>query len=142
MFHAYRLRLMIIIAAFLYLALFTNISSGGGIVVNHEIESPSIAENKVGYSSNRIIDVYLPEDYEEGSYRYPVIYWLPGWGTGGSGNYPQKLDEAIQNRDMPPAIVVFVSASEGTFFLNSDAFGYWEGFLIKAQSKDRAKCRT
>jgi pimeloyl-ACP methyl ester carboxylesterase len=130
MFRAYRLRLVIVIAVFPYLAVFTSISHGGGIVVNHRIESPSIAKNKVGHSSNRIIDVYLPENYEKGNYRYPVIYWLPGWGMGGTALYPQKLDEAIQNMDMPPAIVVFVNASEGTFFLNSDAFGYWEDFLI------------
>jgi endo-1,4-beta-xylanase len=72
-------------------------------VEHHSFMSPSM-DVEVGYN------VYLPDGYEEGDARYPVIYFLHGAGgnensdAGGFSERVQRLEEA---GDIPPAICVF-----------------------------------
>ncbi len=103
----------------------------GGGILDIKFESPSIAKNKVGISSNRLINVYIPTGYEKSDLRYPTIYWIGGYTNKTLYNYPKMLDDAIQNGKIAPLIVVFINTPEGTWFLNSEIFGYWEDFLVK-----------
>jgi hypothetical protein len=102
----------------------------------HTHDSPAIAGNEAGISSERRIQVYLPPDYAGGTERYPTVYYLPGWGGGASlGNSSvDALDAAIESGELPPVIVVGVSGSvrpaAGMIFLSSTQFGDWEGYLI------------
>ena len=103
----------------------------GSEIVSHDLESPSIAKNMMGISSLRHIEVYLPDGYEEGNQRYPVLYWIPGYkGNAGASFYRNALDDAIQSGKIPPTIAVFIDVHEGTYFLNSPVFGNWEDFII------------
>jgi len=102
-----------------------------GGVLDLKFESPSIAKNKVGISSSRLINIYIPTGYEKSGMRYPTIYWIGGYTGGSLYNYPKILDDAIQNGKIAPVIIVFINTPEGTWFVNSDITGYWEDFLVK-----------
>jgi S-formylglutathione hydrolase len=102
-----------------------------GGVLDLKFDSPSIAKNKVGISSSRLINIYIPDGYEKSGMRYPTIYWIGGYRDVSLYNYPKMLDDSIKNGKIAPVIVVFINTPEGTYFLNSDIFGYWEDFLVK-----------
>ena len=102
-----------------------------GGVQDLKFDSPSIAKNKVGISSNRLINIYTPTGYENSNLRYPTIYWIGGYSDNRIYNYPKLLDDAIQSGKIAPVIVVFINTPEGTWFVNSDITGYWEDFLVK-----------
>jgi len=56
--------------------------------------------------------VYLPPGYEEGTARYPVIYWLHGHGgnqRAGALMFVPHLDAAIKADVLPPVIAVCVN---------------------------------
>ena len=101
-------------------------------IVIHVLESPAIAKNMLGISSKRYIQVYLPDGYEEGNQRYPVLYFIPGWaGVAQEGSFfKYYLDDAIRSAKIPPTIVVSIDVREGIMFLNSPVWGYWEDFMI------------
>jgi S-formylglutathione hydrolase len=103
----------------------------GGGVLDLKFDSPSIAKNKVGISSTRLINIYIPDGYEKSGMRYPTIYWVGGYSDGSLHNYPKMLDDDIKNGKIAPVIVVFINTPEGTWFVNSDITGYWEDFLVK-----------
>jgi len=107
-------------------------------VVEHEVDSAAIAKNMAGISGSRHIAVYLPDDYEIGNSRYPVIYIIHGWTCGiyDCNGEPSDivcqsaLDEAIKAGQIPPVITVAIDVHEGVLFLNSPVFGNWEDFLV------------
>ncbi|MEK7395454.1 MAG: alpha/beta hydrolase-fold protein, partial [Candidatus Poribacteria bacterium] len=100
-------------------------------IVSHDIVSTAIAGNKAGISSTRNIEVYLPDGYDNGKHRYPVIYWVPGWGSGAGGAmYQNVLDNAIQSGKITPTIAVFVDVHEGILGINSPLVGKWEDFMV------------
>jgi hypothetical protein len=127
----------------------------GSTIVTHVINSPAIAKNMVGISSLRHVLVYLPDSYEMDNYRYPVIYWIPGftgsvtneyqltsinpfangqpskWTGSATNEYQQAIDYAIHSHRIPATIVVFIDVHEGTMFLNSSVFGNWENFMVE-----------
>jgi hypothetical protein len=105
--------------------------SYGSKMVTHDINSPSMAKNMVGWSSLRQVMVYLPDGYESNNYNYPVIYWIPGWNGSATDQYQKALDDAIRTRKIPATIAVFIDAREGILFLNSPVFGNGEDFLVK-----------
>ena len=45
-----------------------------------KIDAPSLANNLVGEPTERTINVYLPPSYASSEKRYPVVYYLPGYG--------------------------------------------------------------
>jgi len=102
-------------------------------VVSHEIESTAIAKNMVGISNIRHVEVYLPDGYEDEKYRYPVIYYIPGWTqpqSVGGDFFRNVLDDSIKNGKITPTIAVFLDVHEGMLFLNSAVFGNWEDFMV------------
>jgi len=119
------------ILALMFVMVCMSISFACGVVLDLKFESPSIAKNKVGISSSRLINVYIPTGYEKSDMLYLTVYWIGGYTDGSIYNYPKMLDDAIQNGKIAPVIVVFINTPEGTWFLNSDIEGYWEDFLVK-----------
>lgn len=101
------------------------------------IPAPSLANNKIGYPSESGIIVYLPPSYDHGDGRYPVVYFLPGYGDGieyAAGNlYPgfnlkEDMDGLIKEKGLPEMIVVFVNGNHnkgGSFYTNSPVSGNW-----------------
>jgi endo-1,4-beta-xylanase len=53
--------------------------------------------------------IYLPQGYDQGNQRYPVIYWLHPWGGDqqvGAKVFLPYVQAAINEKVMPPVIVV------------------------------------
>lgn len=125
-----------ILAIFIFCVIVGNIYASK--VVEHDINSPAIAKNMAGISGLRHIAVYLPDGYDNGNQRYPVLYIIHGWTCGiyDCNGKPadivckDALDEAINADKFPPVITVAIDVHEGVLFLNSPVFGNWEDFLV------------
>jgi len=69
--------------------------------VVHKSYFSASMKTQVGYS------IYLPPEYEKGTGRYPVIYWLHGrGGTEASNGYPLRY--------LPPTPIIIVYANGGS----------------------------
>jgi len=110
----------------------------GGTFTCHSIQSEAIAKNTMGIPSTRHVWAYLPDGYEEGSQRYPTIYWLCTLMVKEFDSVPlfkiynRALGEAIRSKKIPPVIVVYIdprTGKGGSIYFNSPVFGYWEDFL-------------
>ncbi|MCX5677048.1 MAG: alpha/beta hydrolase-fold protein [Planctomycetota bacterium] len=79
--------------------------------------------------------IYLPPGYDEGTRRYPVIYWLHGMGAppkAGATLYVPHVDAAIKEGALPPAIVVVVNGMVNAFYCDSaDGKRPLESVIIK-----------
>lgn len=98
------------------------------------IEAPSLASNLLGDESMVDIFVHLPPSYGAGDHRYPVIYFLFGYGESANHGYGEALDEAYAAREIPESIVVFVSGCNrlgGAFYADSPVTGGWEQFVTR-----------
>ena len=62
-----------------------------------KISAPSLKENLVGEAAERTIQVYLPPSYGIQNNRFPVIYYLPGYGDSGmiGFNLPDSMDRLV-----------------------------------------------
>ena len=89
-------------------------------VVYVPIDSAAIAANLIGEDPKRIIEIYLPTNYETSTKRYPVVYYLPGFGDGNIYmSLPQDMDKLIQSGVIQDMIVVVVPGNNklgGSFF--------------------------
>jgi len=103
----------------------------GGAMILDSVYSPNL-ENDFGENPVRALSVYLPPGYHETEDRYPVIYFLHGFG----GNHvipglPDILDYAITSGRIRPFILVVSdqrTSYGGSFYSNSGIFGNWEDF--------------
>ena len=106
-----------------------------GRVVSFIIKAKTL-QNTGGENPNRKVSVYLPPGYEQGSKRFPVIYYLHGFSGTDSiyANMKMVLDRGIGQKKIRPFI--FVQAShftlyEGSFYTNSSLTGNWADFTAK-----------
>jgi enterochelin esterase-like enzyme len=99
------------------------------------IAAPSLENNLVGEPAEQTIDVYLPPSYPGSDQRYPVVYYLPGYGDTGMRGFrlPQDMDALIESGQVQEMILVIVSGASrtgGSFYVNSPVTGRWEDFLV------------
>jgi len=112
-----------------------------GRVVLERFESKALRGNPHGDPYVRTIPVYLPPSYDQAGDRYPVIYWLHGfgqtalWGINGSlwiPSLPMCMDRIIAEGS-PECIVVMIDGFTrfgGAQYLNSPANGAYEDYII------------
>ena len=124
---------------FLVIALlvFQNLNgqSNAGKVASFYINAKTL-QNSGGENPNRKVSVYLPPNYESGSKRFPVIYYLHGFmGTDSiSPNMKMILDRGISQQKIRPFILVIArqyTQYEGSFYTNSALTGNWADFTAK-----------
>ena len=101
-----------------------------------EIEAPSLVGNLVGEPTKRTIYVYLPPSYSSTEKRYPVIYYLPGYGDSSILGFqlPTEMDSLIDSGHVQEMIIVVASGDSkmgGSFYVNSPVTGNWEDHIIK-----------
>jgi len=106
-----------------------------GRVMVDSITSASL-QNDAGESTTRRVWIYLPPGYDTGDGRYPVIYYLHGYGgpPDFSTNQTRILDMAIDSRRIRPVIFVVSDQSTsygGSFYGNSALTGKWADFTAK-----------
>ena len=124
---------LLIIALFVFQQSWAQQTSGK--VVSFVIKAKTL-QNTGGENPNRKVSVYLPPGYEQGSKRYPVIYYLHGF-TGTDSIYANMkmiLDRGISQKKIRPFILVQPShftLYEGSFYTNSSLTGNWADFTAK-----------
>ena len=100
-----------------------------------EIPAPALADNLVGEPAERIIHVYLPPSYGSSENRYPVIYYLPGYGDSTITGFrlPDNMDTLIENGQVKEMIIVVAGGDSkmgGSFYVNSPVTGNWEDYIV------------
>jgi S-formylglutathione hydrolase len=101
-----------------------------------KIDAPSLLNNIVGDPTERTIYVYLPPSYASSEKRYPVVYYLPGYGDSrviGFG-LPGDMDALIESGGVNEMIMVVTGGDSkmgGSFYVNSPVTGNWEDFIVK-----------
>lgn len=104
-----------------------------------KVHGASLAGNLEGDDPNRDVIVYLPPSYStESARRYPVLYFLHGYGLTAERmasflNFADAADTAISNgaREM---IIVLPDADtiySGSMYSSSPTTGDWEGFITR-----------
>jgi pimeloyl-ACP methyl ester carboxylesterase len=101
-----------------------------------KIDAPSLADNLVGEPAERTVDVYLPPSYGSSEKRYPVIYYLPGYGDDSLMGFhlPGDMDSLVESGKVKEMIIVVASGASkmgGSFYVNSPVTGNWEDFIVK-----------
>lgn len=79
-------------------------------------------------------NVYVPPAYAQGDTRYPVIYFLPGWGGDENEDARAFAPAAVkltEELDLPRAIFVFVNGGRSWYRDYSPERGLIETHLIK-----------
>ncbi|MEV6835729.1 alpha/beta hydrolase-fold protein [Streptomyces sp. NPDC051133] len=110
------------------------------VLLDHE--SACLRDNPLGDPHRRRIEVHLPPGYD-GVRRYPVVYWLPGFGAhpslGGralafGASVADRLREAMADGRVPPALLVVpdgTTAYGGSQYIDSAASGRYAGHLAE-----------
>ncbi len=103
-----------------------------GRVERFVLNSPAL-QNNGGENPERHVSVYLPPNYDTGSQRYPVIYYLHGFLNNDVIQPGMKsiLDQGIQSGKIRPFILVIPDHQtifDGSFYTNSSLTGNWADF--------------
>ncbi len=98
--------------------------------------SPSILKNRIGDTSDGSIRVILPPSYASSDKRYPVIYFLHGYGDSiyQMSGYYSVLSDAFKAGNAGEFIIVNVNGTNrlgGSFYDNSPVTGNWRDFVVK-----------
>ena len=119
-----------------------------GRVVTLEHTSKVLADNPLGDPATRLLDVWLPPQYEQAAggargRRFPVLFDLVGYtGSGKSHtnwrsfdeNVPERAARLIADRKMGPCLIVFpdcFTALGGNQYINSSAMGRYADYLTR-----------
>ena len=125
------------------------------------VESNVLLGNPLNDPSTRVQAVYIPPGYDEHvTAKYPVLYYLPGYGGDVGSNIAsrpweanlfQRCDRLIVEKKMPPAIVVIVdgwTSLGGSQYVNSLHNGAYATYIthevvasVDAQLRTRADSR-
>jgi len=114
-----------------------------GRIVAGELAAPSLANNILGDPAQKLVLVYLPPSYDKTDDRYPVVYFLPGYGTE-VASFTQGLFQGfvlqdaleilIKREDLAEMIIVIPRGQHrygGSFYVNSPVTGNWEDFIVR-----------
>ena len=111
-----------------------------GTLEQIKVPGPSLAGNLEGDPTDRDVFVYLPPSYASApDKRYPVVYFLHGYGVGAPVyannvlSLPGSANTAIA-AGANEAIVVLPDAFTkygGSMYSNSPTIGDWESFIAK-----------
>lgn len=123
------------IAALLSLSMVTDAQSAPakGRSVTRTISTPSIEGNLIGDSSEKAVTIYLPPSYDVSQRRYPVVYFLPGYG-GGAYYFPALMERLISTGSVQEMIIVTAPGEQrfgGSFYVNSPVTGNWENLIAQ-----------
>lgn len=112
-------------------------------VVVDVVRGEVLRGNPLGDPAERRLPVYLPPGYEASADKYPVIYFLAGFGGGGvyglgetlwEENIPQRVERLIAAGAIRPLIVVLVDCTTrlgGSQYINSTATGRYEDHVVQ-----------
>jgi pimeloyl-ACP methyl ester carboxylesterase len=101
-----------------------------------KVPAPSLSGNLTGENEEQPIAVYLPPSYHQGDKRYPVVYFLPGFGESyiDYAVFKDDFDRLIAEGKSKEFIFVSIAGRNslgGSFFVNSPVTGNWEDFVTR-----------
>ncbi|MEO6000164.1 MAG: alpha/beta hydrolase-fold protein [Chitinophagaceae bacterium] len=110
-----------------------------GTLVTQKFLAPSIQGNAGGENPLRNLTIYLPSGYEQGTKRYPVIYFLHAFLLNDSlmmvyNQLKSLMDSAIISGELPPMILVMPDSETsygGSWYTNSTLTGNWADYIGK-----------
>jgi S-formylglutathione hydrolase FrmB len=110
-----------------------------GKILEQKILSKSIEGNPGGEDPSRSVTIYLPPGYEADGQRYPVIYFLHGFGADdkrviSETHINDLMDTAIVLGLIRPTIIIMPSSRthfRGSFYTNSTLMGKWTDFIAR-----------
>lgn len=110
-----------------------------GTLERIQVFGPSLEGNLAGDDPSREVFVYLPPSYaSEPERRYPVVYFLHGYGVGAQVyvnllGLPGAADEAIASgaREMIAVIPDANTLYNGSMYSSSPTNGDWEGYIAR-----------
>lgn len=132
------LHVVIPATALLCCAVFPGLALAQGTVVQIKVSGPSLAGNLEGENPEREVFVYLPPGYNKATdKRYPVVYFLHGYGVGAHVyvneflHLPVSIDQAITAgaREMIVVMPDAFTRYGGSMFSSSPTTGDWETFI-------------
>ncbi|MFN7933997.1 MAG: alpha/beta hydrolase-fold protein [Bryobacteraceae bacterium] len=97
-------------------------------MLRHETYFSKLHNTEVGYA------VYLPPGYEEGTKRYPVVYYLHGGRPGGenkSAGMVKFFDQHMRAGAVAPMIYVFVNGGAVSHYDYPQLKSYGESAFVK-----------
>ena len=113
-----------------------------GKVVETWIDSRALQGNRLGDPSRRCVQVYVPPSGTGSPTRFPLLVYLASftnsslkmtsWRAFGE-NFPQRVERLTQAGKMGPVVVAFpdcFTSLGGNQYVNSEAMGNWEDFLV------------
>ena len=107
----------------------SGLAASSPIVEHRTVPAPSLAGNLLGDPAELDVEVQLPASYDTTDQRYPVVYFLAGYGERASVTAAgQALEEAVAAGTAPETIVVAasgVNALGGSFYVDSPVTGDW-----------------
>jgi S-formylglutathione hydrolase FrmB len=114
-----------------------------GTVETRWLESAALKGNPLQDPTRRPVTAYLPPGYAGGAERYPAVYFLHGFSSGGaswtnfggwSPSVPERLDALVASGAIPPVVGIFVdgwTAVGGSQFINSEAIGRYRDYVAR-----------
>jgi S-formylglutathione hydrolase len=99
-----------------------------------KVESVALAKNLIGEKTERTILVYLPPAYDTSAKRYPVVYFLPGFGGRSMDVSSEDINKLVLGGTIQEMIIVVVPGDNrlgGGFYVNSPVTGNWEDFVVQ-----------
>lgn len=119
-------------------------STPEGKLVYITVPAPSLTNSLYHVPTEQLGAVYLPPSYEKSTGRYPVVYFLPGFGDmiqmytewqfyQGFSLKP-AMDRLIGAGKVREMIVVIPNGQQfsgGSFYVNSPLNGNWEDYVVK-----------
>ena len=140
----------LILSIALLIMSFTEPALAQGKLITDTITSPSLEGNLLGDSATKDLTIYLPPSYDTSDKRYPVAYYLPGWGNVtfnpswddpfvSSDDVPEggldgMFDDMIAAGDMKEMIIVIPEGNNkygGSMYTNSDVTGNHEAYIVQ-----------
>lgn len=109
-----------------------------GTVEKIQVHGKSLEGNLEGDSADRDVFIYLPPSYaKQKNRRYPVVYFLHGYGIGAERYWnmmkvPEAADKDIADGAAKEMILVHPDAFtlyNGSMYSNSPTTGDWESFI-------------
>jgi len=103
-----------------------------------EIPAPSLKHNLLNEPEQQAVNIFLPPSYYDSNLHYPVVYFLPGYGSelnDASQFYSvDKLAALTAENQLSEMILVVPNGSNvlhGSFYVNSPVTGNWEDFITQ-----------